>query len=104
MGAAPSLQNSKFELVKDPEEAKNMLQEATKEAARASIWIKGNREKAPIETTIHFFNAGRKALYVSLPRGFSSYRFMASLNELKTRECLFSVNMSRAHIFFSCAF
>ena len=89
---------SEFEPVETPGEAVRLLREASKGIASAMIWSK--EQKYVVNTHVGVFQEVEKILYAAIPRDIDPRTFMQQLDDLGSRDCFFSLSLTRANLFF----
>lgn len=81
-----------------PEEAEQLLQEATRGFVSAIIWSKN--QKFMFRSNFKKYDKNEGCLVVATPANFDHKLLEMELGESKSEECYFSVSLSWANIFF----
>lgn len=92
-----------FEPVESAAEADKMILEASKTLASTFVWTQ-EPSKVTVTTHIHLVDAERRTFTLLLPKDFDPKNLINALAESATPECLFSISLTRANIFFKAKF
>jgi hypothetical protein len=93
---------SDFHLVEDPLEALELLTEGARTLASAFMWTKGR--EVHLQSHLQVFEPRDGILFFTTPAHFDVSTFQAELIKQETSECLFSLSLPSANIFFKAAF
>jgi len=91
-----------FQLVENAVEAKKLLREGAKTFSSAMIWSPDQRYV--LNSHLVLFAEKESELVAWIPKNVDPAAFMDDLAKLNQRECVFSVSLSRANIFFKSSF
>lgn len=91
-----------FEPIQEPQEISQYLKEATKTFASALMWIA--QQENGIQTQLALFSEVDQVLYVWVPKELNIQRFLGELLNKTPPECLFSISLTRANIFFKATY
>jgi hypothetical protein len=84
--------------VEDPAEARKLLKEGSRTLASVMIWSK--EQKHVINTQLSVIHEQDRILYASIPAETDPDAFLDQLDALGSRDCFFSVSLTRANVFF----
>jgi hypothetical protein len=91
-----------FQPVVDPAEAKSILREAVKVTASTTIWSRS--QKHMIKSHLSMYSAAEDVLYFAIPTNEDIREFVRDLHGGGNEECLFSISLPHANIFFKSDF
>lgn len=91
-----------FQPVEDPAEARKFLREGAKTFASAMIWSK--EQKYVLHSHLNVYAESEQILYAWIPKDIDPAQLMDQLIEVGSKECYFSVSLSRANLFFKATY
>lgn len=93
---------SDFKLVEDPQEATDLLTEGARSLASAFMWTKGR--EVHMQSHLQVFEPRDGLLYFTTPAHFDVSTFQTELIKQETSDCLFSLSLSSANLFFKAGY
>jgi hypothetical protein len=75
-----------------------MLKDGARSKAQCMMWVK--EPEYVVHTRMVLLSETEKVMYIAIPKGFEPAKFNDSLAANGVKECMFSVSLSTANIFF----
>jgi hypothetical protein len=102
LSEAPRREVKEFLPVKDPADARHLIQEAATTLSAAMVWTTQQREVFHSHLTA--YDEKEKKIRVWIPKEVNPAEFAKNMAERHSKQCYFSISLLRANIFFQAEF